>query len=143
MGQTSEAGRGLNFSECHLVLRDSVSPQNLFCLDVIARRRSKIGGAMFFLINSALQFHGELRVVSVPLGSEWELTLSDVYVQPRLPIKGAHVSGNGMWGRFPSYRTYALTQRSAREPKPLALAPPALQIAAPIEAERIMIERDG
>ena len=133
-----------NFSECHFVLRNSISPQNLFCIDSHCQTPLRIGGAMYFLINAALQFHGELRVVSVPLGSEWELTLSDVFVPPREPRKPAQATfaGNGMFGAYPSYRTYALIQRSAREPKPLELPPPALQIEAPIEGERMMIERD-
>jgi hypothetical protein len=101
-----------------------------------------IGGAMYFLINAAIRFYGELKLVSCPLGSEWELTLSDIYVAPRPPIKAAERPGTGMWGQFPSWRHHQdWAQRSARQPKLLALAPPPLRIEASIEAERVEIER--
>ena len=134
-----------NFHETHFVLRNSKSPQNLFCLDSHCQTPLRIGGALFFLNNASLQFLGELKLVSVPLGSEWELTLSDVYVPPRLPIRPAQSEGyapNGMFGAYPNFRTNAArARRSAREPKPLAFAPPPLQIEAPIEGERVKIEQ--
>ena len=126
-----------NWNETHFILRDSQSMRNLFCLDSIGRTPLMIGGAMYFLINAAIRFFGELQIVSVPLGSEWELTLSDVYVPPRQPLRTG--VGSGMWTNFPSYKHNVASK--AREPKPLQLPPPALRIAAPIEAERVKIER--
>lgn len=137
-----------NFHESHFVLRDARSTQNLFCLNSIGRTPLMIGGAMYYLINGAIRFFGELTLVSVPLGSEWELTLSDVYVAPRQPIHRAESPGNGMWTNYPSYKHNADgARRSARDPRApdpgaLQLPPPALRIAAPIiEAERVPIER--
>ena len=79
-----------NFHESHFVLRDSQSTQNLFCLDALCNTPLMIGGALFYLINAAIPFTGELKLVSCPLGSEWELTLSDVFVAPRPPkIRGS------------------------------------------------------
>jgi hypothetical protein len=133
-----------NWNETHFILRDSQSTQNLFCLDHLCSAPLKIGGASFYVINAALQFHGELKLVSCPLGSEWELVLSDVFVPPRMPRSGAQSSGNGMWGQFPSFRTYAeRARRSAHKPKPLALPPPALRIGASIAGEAVQIERDA
>jgi hypothetical protein len=125
-----------NFHESHFVLRDAQSTRNLFCLDHLCRTPLIIGGAMYYLINASIRFYGELQLVCVPLGSEWELTLSDVFVQPRLPLR------SGMWTNYPSYKhSAARTRQKARAPKPLALPSPALRIAAPIEAERVKIER--
>jgi hypothetical protein len=126
-----------NFHESHFVVRDSQSTQNLFCLDHLCRTPLMIGGAMYFLINAAIRFYGELKLVSCPLGSEWELTLSDVFVQPRLPLQSGQFSG--MWTNYPSYKhSAARARRSAQEP--LALAPPPLRLTA-IEAEPVTIER--
>jgi hypothetical protein len=132
-----------NWNETHFILRDAQSTRNLFCLDSIGRTPLMIGGAMYYLINAAIPFHGELTLVSVPLGSEWELTLSDVYVAPRQPLHTAESPGNGMWTNYPSYKHNAARSRQkAREPRPLQLPPPALRIAAPIiEGERVPIER--
>jgi hypothetical protein len=69
-----------NWRDRHFVLRDARSPQNLFCIGSSYSPTSlRIGGAMYYLINAALRFFGELKVICLPLGSEWELTLSDVY----------------------------------------------------------------
>ena len=131
-----------NFHESHFVLRDSQSTQNLFCLDHLCAARLVIGGASFFLINAAIPFTGELKLVSCPLGSEWELTLSDVFVAPRPPIKAAERPGTGMWGQFPSWRHHAdWAQRKVPKQEQLALAPPPLRIEASIEAEAVKIER--
>ena len=102
-----------------------------------------IGGALFYLINAAIPFTGELKLVSVPIGSEWELTLSTIHVPPRLPIHSAERPGTGMWGQFPSWRHHAdWAQRKAPKQEQLALAPPSLQLTAPIDGERVKIERE-
>jgi hypothetical protein len=52
-------------------------------------RRRLIGGARYWANNAALRYFGELKLVCVPFGSEWEVTLSDVYVPPRQSLHPA------------------------------------------------------
>ena len=113
--------------ERHFILRDEKSPQNLFCLDATTSGKTPlvIGGALMFIINNCIPFFGALRLVCVPAGSEWEVTLSDVYVAPRLSRPKAWWYGNYK-PRGPS---------SIIAPPlhmlPLSAAPP-LQIAGPV-----------
>ena len=79
-----------------LTLRDSMSPQALFHLDVTTAGRTPlcIGGAHYHVVNSSIPYFGDLKLVHVPYGSEFEITISDVYVPPRVPIKQAMWYGN-------------------------------------------------
>ncbi len=102
----------------------------------------RIGGAMYYLINAALRFFGELKVICLPLGSEWELTLSDVYVAPRPPIHGVQSGGyasNGMWGPNSSYKHHMLPPTTLPPPRalqPRALTSPPLALTSPPPADR-------
>jgi hypothetical protein len=65
--------------------RDEFSLQSLFRFDVhYSRTPLCIGGAMYFLSNSCLPFYGQLQLVSVPHGSEFEIVLSTDFVPPRV-----------------------------------------------------------
>ena len=97
---------------------------------------------MYYLINAALRFFGELKVICLPLGSEWELTLSDVYVAPRPPIHGVQSGGyasNGMWGPNSSYKHHMLPPTTLPPPRalqPRALTSPPLALTSPPPADR-------
>lgn len=113
--------------ERHFILRDEKSPQALFCLDATSSGRTPlvIGGALIFVINNCYQFFGALRLVAVPTGSEWEVSLSDTYVEPRLPRPKSHWYGN--------YTPHGPSSIIA-PPRQLALAAPPLQLSAPVMA---------
>jgi hypothetical protein len=85
-----------------------------------------IGGAQFNAVNTCIRFFGALTLACLPAGSEWEVTLSDVYVQPLPPLHPMVSWGfapNGMWGDVAGYR---------RPQKQLALAAPPLQLSGPV-----------
>ena len=97
---------------------------------------------MYYLINAALRFFGELKVICLPLGSEWELTLSDVYVAPRPPIHG--VQSGAMRATACGVRTQATSAICCRLPRcrppralqPRALTSPPLALTSPPPADR-------
>jgi hypothetical protein len=98
----------MNIWERHFVLRDA-TPRPLYCLDAVnfGRIPLRIGGALYFAVNTALRFFGQLRLDCLPRGSEWEVTLSDVYVAPlpqRHPSTTYGFAPNAMWGRVAGYR---------------------------------------
>ena len=80
----------MNWWEQHFVLRDE-TPRPLFCLDgvVYGKVPLVIGGAKYFVVNCCIGFTGALTLACLPSGSEWEITLSDIYVQPRPPLHGS------------------------------------------------------
>lgn len=97
-------------------LKDEMSPQCLFHLDVTTSRPPPlcIGGAYFWANNAAIPFFGALTLVACPFGSEWEIVLSNVYVQPRKSLYthwGSGFAPNGQWGS--NWAPRALPPRTA------------------------------
>jgi hypothetical protein len=118
------------WEEKHLRLRDTRSPRDLICLDATTMRPPPlcIGGAYFWINNRCIQFYGELQLLCVPHGSEWEVTISDIFVAPRAPLFPAVSEGyapTGFWGHI---KGGSVTSQS----RALPLAAPPLQLAAPI-----------
>jgi hypothetical protein len=116
-----------DWREKHFILRDTWMTQNLFCIPIDnGRTPLTIGGASYYLNNRCLQIYGDLELVACPWGSEWELTLSDIWVEPRKSFYKHYGDGyapNSMWG----------SNRTPRNPPlPLTLAAPPLQIASPV-----------
>jgi hypothetical protein len=85
--------------ERHFILRDK-SPQNLFCIDATTSGKTPlvVGGALFYVLNNCIPFFGALRLVACPTGSEWEVTISDIWVQPRAP--GRRLGGTATLSRM-------------------------------------------
>ena len=121
----------------HFVLRNSKATQNLFCVPIdLGSMPLTIGGAQYFLNNRCIEFYGDLKLVACPFGSEWEITLSDVWVEPRAPLFPAVSEGfapTGFWGA--SNRT---PRNPPLPPRQLQVAAPPLQLThnVPVEIER-------
>ena len=117
----------MNFEQRSFRLRESKAPRDLFSIPAdCSKTPLVIGGALFFVINSAIRYFGALTLAAVPPGSEWELTLSDVYVEPRPSLHPSRSWGyapNSKWGNVAGYR---------RPQRQLALAAPPLMIAPPV-----------
>jgi hypothetical protein len=113
-----------------LTLRDEMSPQAIFHLDITTAGRSPlvIGGAHYWINNAAIPFFGALTLVNIPFGSEFEITISDVH-------HGDGYVPTGMWSGNKVPRNPPL-------PRQLQIAAPPLQIASAI-IEGIVIEREG
>ena len=131
----------MNWEQRYFRLRESKSPRDLFCIDAVNCPKTPlvIGGAWYFAINAAIRFFDALTLAAVPPGSEWELTLSDVYVAPLPPLHPTRSWGyapNGYWGDVAGYR------RPQRQQKQLALGAPPLLIAPPV-IESVEIEREA
>lgn len=108
------------WAERHLLLRDTRSPRALFSLDVTIARPPPlvIGRAYYWLTNSSIRFFGDLRLVCMPVGAEFEIIISDIPVTPRASIKMPFWYGNQ-------------TPRNPPSPRLETAAPP-LRIAAPV-----------
>jgi hypothetical protein len=139
-----------NWWERHFVLRDK-TPRALWCLDAInfGRVPLRIGGAFYYAVNTCIQFTGALTLACVPSGSEWEVTLSDVYVQPlpsRHPSTAYGYAPNAMWGSVAGYRRPRLKQLALAAP-PLMIAPPVtepvIEPPQPRRRRRRTIEREA
>ena len=125
----------MNFEQRFFRLRESKSSRDFFCIPADCPKTPLvIGGAWYFAINAAIRFFDALTLAAVPPGSEWELTLSDVYVAPLPPLFPSRSWGyapNGYWGDVAGYR------RPQRQQKQLALAAPPLQLTGPVVVEQI------
>ena len=125
----------MNFEQRSFRLRELKAPRDLFSIPAdCSKTPLVIGGALFFVINSAIRYFGALTLAAVPPGSEWELTLSDVYVEPRPSLHPSRTSTgyapNAKWGNVAGYR---------RPQRQLALAAPPLQLTGPVVGQ---IERE-
>lgn len=119
----------MNWEQRYFRLRELKAPRDLYCIDGVnfGRVPLQIGGALFFAINTCIRFFGALTLAAVPVGSEWEIVLSDIYVAPRPSLHPSRSWGyapNGMFGVVPGYRLPPRRQ--------LALAAPPLMIAPPV-----------
>jgi hypothetical protein len=62
-----------------------------------------IGDQRILISNASFPYAGRLRIICVPKGSAWSVTLSDVPTV-RAPSATPGWAPSGMWGSYPDYR---------------------------------------
>ena len=121
------------WSEKHFVLRDTKATQNLICIGIdYGSMPLTIGGAQYFLNNRCIEFYGQLQLLACQFGAEWEITLSDIFVAPRLPLHPMLSEGFAPNGYFGAGNRTPHSHPFPPPPRQLELAAPPLMIASPV-----------
>ena len=76
--QWSETGR--HWKTCYFELRGSKSFQDIFavCPSQSPAPPSTFGGRRYYLVSGSIPFYGDLILLCLPRGSQWQVSISDV-----------------------------------------------------------------